>query len=231
MDQKNTKSNANEFDIKGKTPEELLLLLTAYQQAINVNIISSITDTNGIILYGNAKFCEVSKYSLSELIGKNHRIINSGYHPKDFFEKMWQTIEKGEPWHGEIKNKAKDGIFYWVDTVILPIRNKEEKIVQYLSLRTLITDKKLAEEERLEYTKKLREMLHMTSHRVRGPLATCKGLMNLIDEGKVNDEEELNYILCHLKTSALQLDEFTHELTAFMNNLEIKYNKKIKEVD
>lgn len=227
----NPENNDNQFDIKGKTPEELFLLLTAYQQAINVNIISSITDTSGTILYGNAKFCEVSKYSLNELIGKNHRIINSGHHPKSFFKKMWQTIEKGKAWHGEIKNKAKDGTLYWVDTVILPIRNKENKIIQYLSLRTLTTDKKHAEEERLEYTTKLREMLHMTSHRVRGPLATCKGLMNLIEEGKIIDEDELNYILCHLKKTAFKLDEFTQELTAFMNDLEKKYNKKIEDVD
>lgn len=219
-------NNESKFDINKKTPEELLELLNAYQQAININIISSVTDTKGTILYANSKFCEVSKYSLKELVGQNHRIINSGFHPKTFFKKMWQTIGKGNAWHEEIKNKAKDGTFYWVDTVILPIRNKEGKIIQYLSLRTLITEKKEIEEERKEYTEKLREMLHMTSHRVRGPLTSCMGLLDLIENGKILSEEELIYVMQHLKSSALKLDEFTQELTLFMHNLEKKYNKK-----
>jgi len=134
-------------DIEGLPKSKLKQLLQAYVQAVDANIVSSITDTTGKIIYVNNKFCEVSKYSKEELIGQNHRIINSGYHPKSFFESLWKTIREGNVWHNEIKNKAKDGSYYWVDSVILPIKDEEGNILQYLSLRTIITDRKQAEEE------------------------------------------------------------------------------------
>ncbi len=215
------------FDLAKNNPEQLIELLKAYQRAIDVNIISSITDEAGTILYANDKFCEVSKYNREELIGQNHRIINSGYHTKAFFKQMWDAIKSGNSWQDEIKNKAKDGTIYWVDTVIIPISIPEKKTTFYLSLRTLITEKKIAEEERKDYTKKLREMLHMTSHRVRAPLARCLGLMSLVEDDTIFTEEELQNIVSHLKSSALELDEFIKELTLFMNNLEKKYNLNI----
>jgi PAS domain S-box-containing protein len=216
-------NNSLVFDVVKKNPDELIELLKSYQRAIDVNIISSVTDESGKILYANDKFCEVSKYSREELIGQKHNIVNSGTHHPDFFKQMWETIKQGNSWNGEIKNKAKDGSFYWVDTAILPICTSEGKTIQYLSLRTLITEKKNAEEERKEYTKKLDEMLDMTSHRVRAPLARCLGLMNLVDEDKILTEEEIQQVVMHLKSSALELDDFTKELTDFMNNLKRKY--------
>lgn len=214
------------FDPESKSPEELNEIFFAYQQAINVNIISSITDTTGKILYVNDKFCEVSKYSAEELIGQNHRIINSGYHGSEFFKEMWKTIGTGQAWHNEILNKAKDGSLYWVDTVVLPIRNKEGKTEQYLSLRTLITEKKLAEKERQEYIKELNTLLHMTSHKVRKPLSTCLGLMNLFDSGKVFSAAEIKDMIGHLKSSALDLDGFVRELVTFVFELEKKFEQK-----
>ena len=216
-------------DLSEKSREELLDLLNAYQQAIDINIISSITDTNGIIRHVNSKFCEVSQYSREELLGQNHRIINSGFHPKEFFTEMWQQLQKGKVWRGEIRNKARDESYYWVDTVILPVRDKSGTITQYLSLRQLITERKLAEAEKSEYIVKLREMLHMTSHKVRGPLATCLGLMNLIDDDRLHSREELQEILLHLKTSAMALDSFTRELIGFMADLEKQYNHPHKQ--
>jgi len=213
-----------ERHIQHKTREELLDLLNAYQQAIDVNIISSITDTEGIITHVNTKFCEVSKYSREELIGQNHRIINSGFHSKEFFKRMWQTLKKGEVWRDEIRNRAKDGSYYWVDTVILPVLSKDKNIVQYLSLRQLITERKKADADRAEYIEKLQQMLHMTSHRVRSPLATCLGLMNLIEDDKLMNKEEFDVVLRHLKSSATELDTFTRELTVFMAEIEKKYN-------
>ncbi len=218
-----TLTNQNRLNVSEKTRGELLDLLNAYQQAIDVNVISSITDLVGTILHVNDKFCEVSKYSREELIGRNHSIINSRYHSKEFFSVMWKTISSGKVWHDEIRNKAKDGSFYWVETVILPILNKEEKIHQYLSLRLLITDRKRAEEERKEYTQKLQEMLRMTSHRVRSPLSTCMGLINLIDDELILNKDDMHVIIQHLKTSAVDLNKFTIELTRFMSELETKY--------
>lgn len=203
--------------------EELIGLLKAYRQAIDVNIISSITDTKGIILHANEMFCEVSGYSREELLGQNHRIINSGYHPDSFFREMWETLRRGEVWRGEIRNKTKNGAFYWVDTVIIPVLDPFGRTKQYLSLRTLINEKKRAELERKEYIEKLQEILNITSHRVRAPLATCMGLIQVLETGKIKEEEEIMNLLQHVKGSAMELDQFIQDLTLRLHRLETKY--------
>lgn len=121
--------------------------LNVINSAIDTSIIIAITDLRGYIVYVNNKFCEISKYSRSELIGANHRIVNSGYHDKLFFRDMWKTIAKGEVWEGEVKNKAKDGALYWVKTTIIPILDENQKPTMYISLRTDITEGKIAQEK------------------------------------------------------------------------------------
>lgn len=113
--------------------------LSSYETALNKYAIVAKTDPAGKIKYVNDKFCEIAKYGQEELIGKDHRILSSGAHSKEFFSNMWKEIKAGRPWRGEIKNKAKDGTFYWVDTTIAPIFDGK-KITEYISIRYDITD-------------------------------------------------------------------------------------------
>lgn len=121
--------------------------ITQIQFAIDQHAIVAITDLDGTITYANSKFCDISKYSEKELIGSNHRIVNSGYHPKSFFQKMFETIKSGKTWYGEIRNKTKYGDFYWVSSTIVPLRDNSGNITRYISIRTDITERVKAEED------------------------------------------------------------------------------------
>ncbi len=139
--------------------EKSIKEISGYKMALEQSSIVAITDQYGIINYVNDNFCKISKYGRDELIGKDHRIINSGYHSKIFIREMWKTITSGKIWRGELKNKAKDGSIYWVDSTIVPFQNEEGEIYQYVAIRTDITAKKLLSQYSLSLIEASRDPL------------------------------------------------------------------------
>lgn len=118
------------------------------QFALNESAIVDISDPRGIITYVNDRFCAISKYSRAELLGQNHRMLNSGQHPKELFQTLWATVKRGEVWRARVCNRAKDGSLYWVDSTIVPFKDEAGKITQYVTIRTDVTEQVQAEAAR-----------------------------------------------------------------------------------
>ena len=180
--------------------------LPNFKRILDIASVVVITDERGVITYANDTFCELSGYSREEIIGKTHRVINSGYHPQSFFQDMWHTIKSGTIWRGEIRNRAKDGSYYWVSTTIIPSIGDEGVPEHYIAIRTDITKLKQAEAA-------LQTALKNDFQ------TTIKNLENCIFKFKQNETGNLVFTLSEGKVAKkIGLDT------------ELVYNKEVKDI-
>ena len=179
--------------------ERSLKELADIKFALDQSTIVAITDQRGIINYVNDEFCRIAKYSRGDLLGQDHRIINSGFHPKDFIRDLWTTIASGKVWKGELKNRASDKTIYWVDTTIVPFLNSDGKPYQYVAIRHDITQLKLAEDQIRQQASELQRAAQLSligelaaglAHEIKNPLAGIQGAVDiLIRRRDANDPE------------------------------------------
>lgn len=224
-----------------------LSLTSALEQldAINEMMVISITDPTGKITFANDQFVKISGYSQKELLGNNYRIINCGFHSKEFFNELWATIKKGLIWRGEIKNKTKSGEFYWVDTAIVPILDKNNQIKKFVTLRTDITKrKKLEETLKLEQAKvahmsKLATMGEVASgvaHEVNNPLSVILGKVTILKkeiEKKSLDVEKINKDLDAILENVNRISRIVKNLIGFSrknSDTEIPYKISVEDL-
>ena len=206
------------------TKDELIF----QQFALDQHSIVGITDVQGAITYVNSSFCKISGYSREELIGQNHRILNSGVHSTEFFREMYRTIAAGEVWHAEICNRAKDGHLYWVRTTIVPVMDEQGKPRQYISMRADISTRKRAEDELIRYKDNLEELvaeqtldlkrakeaaeaathaksefLANMSHEIRTPMNGVVGIIDILQETSLDSAQKR--LVNTIRTSSLAL--------------------------
>jgi PAS domain S-box-containing protein len=191
--------------------------ISDYKYALDESSIVAITNQKGIITHVNDNFCKISKYSREELLGYDHRIINSSYHPASFIKELWNTIAKGKVWKGELKNRAKDGTPYWVDTTIVPFLNEKGKPYQYVAIRSDISERKKGEERIAKMliaaehqNKQLVDFCNIVSHNLRAPLVNISMLLDYMESAE--DEEERIEVLGKVKPVVDHLNGILDEL-------------------
>jgi PAS domain S-box-containing protein len=219
--------------------------LADVKSALDEHAIVAITDPKGKITYANEKFCAISKYARWELIGQDHRIINSGHHPKEFMRDLWDTITRGKVWKGEILNRAKDGSLYWVDTTIVPFLGEDGKPAQYVAIRADITERKRAQErqndlmgELKEINEQLNQFAYVVSHDLKAPLRAISSLADwlITDYGdKVGEagREQFNMLLGRTKRMNSLVDgilRYSRITRQHEDQVSVDVNQLLKEV-
>jgi len=203
----------------GKATSRMTLVLRElhdFKRALDEHAIVAVTDAQGRITYVNEKFCAISQYSREELLGQDHRIINSGHHSKAFMAKLWGTIRAGAVWKGEIKNRAKDGSYYWVDTTIVPLFGDDNKPRQFVAIRADITQRKESEEA-LRQSQKLESLGVLSggiAHDFNNLLTTILGNTNLGAMHLPPESPAMPY-LQQIEQATLRAADLTRQLLAY----------------
>lgn len=203
--------------------EQLLQDINMIEHALDAHAIIAITNKKGRITHANNKFCLVSKYSREELLGQDHRIINSGYHSKTFMSNLWKTIASGNIWKNKIKNRAKDGSFYWVDTTIVPFLDEAGNVYQYVAIRTEITEHILLEQELEERmaelarsNDELEQFAYVVTHDLQEPIRAIAGFVQLLKR-RYHDQldEKANEYISHTLEGAKRMQMFIDGLLTY----------------
>ncbi|MBK5273059.1 MAG: PAS domain S-box protein, partial [Bacteroidia bacterium] len=202
----------NNTVLRNKTEEILQKSLketSDYKFALDESSIIAITNPKGIIKYVNDNFCKISKYKREELVGMDHRIINSGFHSKEFISYLWTTIANGKIWRSDLKNKAKDGTYYWVDTTIVPFLNKQGKPYQYVAIHSDISQRKALEDNIEQFNQRLQKRVEEKTQEV------------------IEKEQQYRFLLQYMR-EGIQVLDFDWKYL-FVNNTAAQYSKYTKE--
>jgi PAS domain S-box-containing protein len=213
-----------------------LKALENLEHALDEHAIVGITDAQGRITYVNDRFCAISQYSREELLGKDHRLLNSGFHSKAFFQQLWETILAGAVWRGEIRNRAKDGSFYWVDATIVPILDPQGRPEQFIAIRADITQKKEAEEA-LRQTQKLESLGVLAggiAHDFNNLLTGIMGNANLGSAGLPLENPTRRYFQ-RIEAGAKRAADLTNQLLTYSGRghsqpVELELNRVVQEI-
>ncbi len=212
------------MDIIARHNRNLLKELSDQKYALDQAAIVAMTDSKGKIVSVNDKFCQISGFNREELIGKDHRLVNSKTHSKNYFHILWETIQSGQIWRGEICNKTKTGKLYWVNTTIVPFLDETRRPYQYLAIRQDITELKKIQEQVLNQQMQLvnssrlsaiGEMAAAITHEINNPLAVilgrCEMLNNVLNTGKL-DTDTIRGIVSNIETTGRRIEKIVKSM-------------------